>query len=99
MANTTQLEYKLMRAAELLAQSPLRDSIKETIASKIGELSEAQLDSLIASLEYEQRELAHAGNEFMKFDKQQDEDWKKLEEEQRAKADQMVNELLKDLPE
>jgi len=79
------LKNKIMKAATLLARSPLDENIKTVLVEKMGQLSEADLDALTESLERETSELALIAQDFKNFDEKQKDDWEALEKKQREK--------------
>lgn len=93
-----QLKYKITRAATLLAASPLDENIKNILVENLEKFTEADLDHLLIALEREASELALVGKDLKKFDEEQEKDWKSLADKQRKKANEMVEDFLKEFP-
>lgn len=91
---TPELKYKAGRCGVLLAQSPLADEIKNAVIENIVQMTDAQLDQVIKSLERETLELTSLTELLKEFDKKQDDAWINLEQDQQKLADKLVEEAL-----
>ena len=85
------------RLAKLLAESSLNSQIKKVLLDKIGDIPDYHLFDLIDALETEKIELEKIALNVKLFLEQQDSDWKKVEEQQQAVGDEMINKELKKL--
>lgn len=87
------------RLAKLLAESPLNSQVKRVLLDKIGDIPDYHIFDLIDALENERIELDKIALNIKLFLEQQDSDWKKIEAQQEAVADEAVNHELKKLEE
>lgn len=93
---TTNIQSEVTeRLAKLLADSPLDEEIKKAILEGLDKLPDYLVFDLIDALENEKLELERIALDINLFLKQQSEEWQKLEEEQQAATDQLVEEELK----
>lgn len=79
---------------ELLAVSPIDEKIKKVILENIDIMPEDLVFRLKDALENEQAEIDRVIMDIEMFMKEQDERWKKLEEEQQKAALAMADELV-----
>ncbi len=87
------------RLAKLLAESSLNSQVKKVLLDKVGDIPDYHLFDLIDALETEKIELDRIALNVKLFLEQQDADWKKVEEQQQAVGDEMINKELKKLEE
>jgi hypothetical protein len=94
---TPELIYKLQTLGRLLAQSPLDEKIKEVILTHLAQLTEAQIDGIISSLERETLELSELLRHIATFDSEQETRWNDLEVRQRKIAEEETQKVLQKL--
>ena len=90
MLNQTQKQIA-DRVAHLLAESPLDEEIKKTILDGFDELPEYLILRLQDALETEREELQRVALDVELFLEDQKKDWQKIEEDQRAVADKIID--------
>jgi hypothetical protein len=96
----TETQKKIIdRVAHLLAESPLDDEIKQTIIDGLDTLPEYMIFELQDALEGEREELKRVAFDIELFLKDQDKNWQKLEADQKAVADQIVEKHVKKIEE
>lgn len=83
------LEDKIKYCAKLLANSPLADEYKQLILELIGQMTDAQLNMVIESLEREGEELQKLEEALKQLDEEQDKKWEEIKEKQQIKAQEM----------
>ena len=88
------LKYKINRCAQLLAESALNGEIKQAVMENIGKATEDGLDKLIDSLEREKMEMERFARELGEFEKEENEQWGRLEREQKEIAQRLADEFL-----
>jgi hypothetical protein len=81
---------------ELLAESPLAEEIKDTLVQNIEKLPAGMILELLKALEAEDEAIRSMADSAVEFLKQQEEDWKKLEQDQKAALDEISNQVIKD---
>lgn len=85
---------KIEKIKNLLIDSLLAEKIKNAILNNLEKFSDEHLDKIIESLELEGAELGKLEIILKNFSKNQDENWKKLEEEQKNLPEKMILEEL-----
>ncbi len=83
------------KVAHLLAESPLDDEIKNGILENIDKLTEVQLFELKDMLEAEREQLKNFTFEMEEYIKQRDANWQKLETDQKAVAQKVIDNFVR----
>lgn len=96
MSSEALLKYKASMCAKLLAESILSDEIKQALLENIDRATEEDLDNLLESLEKEQVELERLEKDLGEFEKEEDEQWQKLRQQQEDTAQRISDEFLAD---
>lgn len=94
MSSETLIKYKAAKCGELLAKSVLPEEFKKAIVDNIAKASEKDLDNLLESLEKEQLEFERLEKGFNEIEKEENEDWNKLQKRQEDLAQKMADDFL-----
>lgn len=96
MGNQQISKERINYCAGLVGRSILNDQIKTLILENIDKLSKEEIDGLIESLEREQMELGSLEKKLKEFEKSNDADWKKVENQQLEETHKMTDEFIAD---
>lgn len=88
------LKMKMQRLAELLAESPLDDQIKDVIVENANQLTVSDVDSLIQSLERERAELILLDEDIRTMTRNEKVEEDKIEQIQQELVQARVNSFL-----
>ena len=83
-------EEKAKKLAELLAESPMADELKEAIIENLAKIPVGLIENLIISLEEEHKKTEDIASSIKEFFKKQDGDWAKLETKQHKSAEDII---------
>lgn len=83
-------EEKAKKLAELLADSPMADELKEAILEHLAKIPTGLVENLIISLEEEHEKAEKIAFEIKRFFEEQGKNWERIEGEQREAAENII---------